>query len=356
MNAIAVAERVVKNLPHVVRREPVFFFTEILLTYHCTQHCLHCKYPLIAPGTKAIAFNDFTTIVDRLDAYGGHGIMLSGGDPIVHPQLYECIEYVASKRFTYRHMLSTLYFPLARVEELTAAILKHRFSLTVSFDGLGETADRLRGAKDVSRTTMEHMEFVDQENRKAGRRIKTGVNIVVSQLNLHQIEQILEYVEELGWFANVDIFRTPSVELPASEHLLIRDQERLRQVMERAKASPAVVTPAWVLDGFVKYLNGSAPKFCPYLLSPSFGSRFFVHPNGDVNVCFGSPVGNLLRQTPGEILRSLAWDERVEEFKACTGCWNSCLTPFAKVSNYELSDLRKNVSLMWNFRNGNGVK
>lgn len=354
MDVIAAVGRIAKNVPRVVRHEPVFFFTEILLTYHCTQHCLHCKYPLIAPGTKAIAFDDFKTIVDRLDEYGGHGIMLSGGDPILHPQLYECMEYVASKKFTYLHLLSTLFFPLQKVEELTAALLKYRFSLTVSFDGLGETADILRGAKDVARTTMRHMEFVDRENRKLGRPIKTGVNIVVSELNIHQIEDILQYVESLGWFANIDIFRMPSIDLPASDRLVIRDRERLRAVMERAKASPAVVTPGWVLDGFATYLNGNAPKYCPYLEAPSFGSRFFVHPNGDVNVCFGPPVGNLLRQSPGDILRSLTWKERVEDFKACSGCWNSCLTPFAKVSNYGLSDIRKNVSMMWNFKNGNG--
>lgn len=352
MNVVMFAERLVKNAPHVIRREPVFFFTELLLTYHCTQHCLHCKYPLIAPGTKAIPFESLKTIVDRLDDYGAHGIMLSGGDPILHPQLFDCMEYVASKKFTNLHMLSTLYFPTPKVEALTAALLKYKFSLTVSFDGLRETADLLRGEKDVARITMEHIEYLDKENRKKGRPIKTGVNVVVSQLNLHQIEEILDYVESLGWFANVDIFRTPSIELPASDRLVIRDEERLKQVMERAKASPAVVTPSWVLDGFVKYLHGNAPKYCPYLLSPSFGSRFFVHPNGDVNVCFGSPIGNLLRQTPGEILNSLTWDERVGEFKACTGCWNSCLTPFAKITNYGVDDVRKNVSMMWNFRNG----
>ena len=343
--------RLAKNVPHLFRREPCYLLTEILLTYHCTQRCLQCCIPQKAADTKRMGIEDFKTVVARLDEYGAHGIILSGGEPLLYPQLIDCIEYVARKRFTYLHLLSTLFASGTKVERLVKALLTHRMSITCSFDGFGPLADELRGGKNVSTIVMENMEFLDRENRKRGRPIKTGVNIVISQINLHQIPEILSYIERIGWLASLDVYRYTSDNQIEDDRMKIEDLDELRRVIELAKRSPAVVTPTWLLDGHVRYRENNLPKLCPYLLSPSLGSRFFVHPNGDVKVCLGSKVGNLLAQTPREILDSSEWRTRQEEFVDCRGCWTTCHTPFAKLSNYDWEESTRAYRVLRNYKN-----
>jgi MoaA/NifB/PqqE/SkfB family radical SAM enzyme len=345
MNSLPVVRRVIRNARQVIRREPCFLLTEILLTYHCNQRCRQCSYPQKAEGMPSMDFENFKTVIDRLDDFGTHGVILSGGEPLLHPRLSDCVEYMMSKSFTYVHILSNLYFPHQKIETFTKLILDHRINLTCSFDGFDEVADDIRGAQDVSRTVMENMEYLDRENNKKGRPITTGVNIVISQLNMHQIPSILTYVERLGWPANVDVYS--SSQRPDGAALRIKDYDALRNVLDCAKRSPTVITPKWILDGFIDSLRGAAPKYCPYLTSPSIGSRFFVQPNGDVLVCTGNPVGNLVNQTPQEILSSKTWKTRREEFESCAGCWNSCQTLFSRLSLYGTNELSRIVRLAW---------
>jgi MoaA/NifB/PqqE/SkfB family radical SAM enzyme len=345
MNSLPVLRRVMKNAPHLIRREPCFLLTEILLTYHCNQRCRQCSYPQKAEGMPAMNFENFKKIIDRLDDYGTHGVILSGGEPLLHPRLSDCLDYVKTKNFTYVHILSNLYYPHQRIEDFTQLILKHRINLTCSFDGFDEVADDIRGARDVSRTVMQNMEYLDKENIRNGRRITTGVNVVISQLNLHQIPSILAYLEKLGWPANVDVFS--SSQRADGDALKIKDFDTLRNVLEYVKTSPTVITPKWILDGFIDYLHGTAAKYCPYLTSPSLGSRFFIHPNGDVLVCAGSVVGNLTVQTPQEILSSRAWRMKREEFESCAGCWNACHTLFSRLSLYGVNEINRLVRVAW---------
>ncbi|MBI3111679.1 MAG: radical SAM protein [Ignavibacteriales bacterium] len=355
MNVGVTTSRLIRNIPHIVKREPCFSLVEIMMTYHCTQRCLQCVIPLKGEEVPAMPFEDFKKVVDRLDAIGTHAIILSGGEPLLHPRFIECINYVAGKRFSYIHVLSTLYASQAKVQKLVQALLQHKVSLTCSFDGFGALADHLRGGRDVARVTMENMEYLDRENRNAGRPVKTGVNIVLSQMNLHQVPDILSYVERLGWLASLDVYRYTSDNQREDNSLKIEDIDAVRKIINRAIASPMVITPAWLLEGHLSNLEGKAPKYCPYLLSPSYGSRFFIHPNGDVKVCLGHRVGNLLVQTPQAILDSPEWSGARRSFESCTGCWTTCHTPLAKFSNYTLSESLRSFHVLKNFDRMKGV-
>lgn len=353
MNSTPFMRRLAHNVPHIVKREPCFFLTDILLTYRCMQRCLQCAMPEKADTIPAMKFEDFKKIVDRLDAFGAHGVILTGGELLLHPRFLDCIAYTASKRFTYMHVLSTLYASRSKIEKLTEALLQHNAAFTCSFDGFGQVADDLRGAHDVARIVMENMEYLDEENRKRGRPIKTGVNIVISQMNLRQIPEILAFVKRIGWLASFEAYRYTSDHQREDEGLKITDVKEFRRVIELAKASPFVITPSWVLDGHVRNLESGVPKHCPYLQSPSLGSRFFVHPNGDVKVCLTSRVGNLLTQTPQEILDSAEWQEQKKQFEACSGCWTTCHTPFSKLSNYASKDSFRAARVLRNFKRFN---
>ena len=114
-----------KNLPKLLIHAPSMFFTEIILTLKCSQRCLQCNIPErggLAEST--MKSEDFCKIIDRLHEYGTHGIVLSGGEPIMHPDFFDLLDYTLNKKFTYVHILSNLYIPKLKVQKLADLIVK----------------------------------------------------------------------------------------------------------------------------------------------------------------------------------------------------------------------------------------
>jgi MoaA/NifB/PqqE/SkfB family radical SAM enzyme len=337
----------VRNIAHALHSQPAFLFTEVLLTYRCTQRCRQCNIPDQAAVNPDITFENFMKIIDALDRYGAQGVTISGGEPILHARFPEILAYAAGKHFAHLHVLSTLYGGSALIEKSVRTMLDHGVAITCSFDGFGETADMIRGGKDVSGKVTTALERIDALNKKQRKPVKISINTVISQLNLHEIPEIIAFVESHGWLINLDVYRCSSTNHCDVDDMHIRNLDRLDAVFETAKQSRAVITPHWLLDGYRSYLENNHPKRCPYLDSPAFGSKFFIYPNGDVKVCMGNAVGNLLQQTPAEIIQSDAWQKQMNTFEACSGCWNTCYTPSANLMNYlkpsELINIRRMI-------------
>ena len=330
MKSIDVMRRAGSNIANAVKRRPAILTTNILLTQKCVQNCLQCSIPANAGENSVIAMDDYRKLVDRLERYGTQVLTLSGGEPMLHPQLEECIRYAVSKNFARVHLLTTLYGSERVVEKMMSTVFDTGISIGTSFDGFGEEVDTIRGAKNVSQTVMRSMEWVRSENKKRKRPVQVGVNVVISQLNLHQVPDILKYLEPFGWWTDVDIYRWQATNQREVDRMKLSDSPELRRILAIVKKSPIVFTPDWLIDGFPDYLSGNFQKYCPYMDSPSLGSKFFINPDGGVKVCIGDACGNLFQQTPEEFFASEGWKKQQEDFVACAGCWNTCYTTRSK--------------------------
>ncbi len=254
---------------------------------------------------------------------------------MLHPQLSDLIEYAKGKNFARIHILTTLYGPQKLIDRTLEAAFRTGVSLSVSFDGFGEIVDKIRGGKNVAEVVQKNLETIIEENRKIKKKLKYSANIVINRFNMHQVSKALDYLESIKCPADVDIYRWQSTHQSENDELKINDSAELRNVLKRVKESPIVFTPHWLIDGFPNYIKNDFHKACPYLDIPSIGSKFFIEPNGDVNVCIGDSIGNLLDQTPGDIFRSEAWRSRKIDFENCSGCWNTCYTTSAKLFRRE---------------------
>lgn len=322
------------NFKNALKHKPAIPFINFETTYYCTQRCLQCSFPQQATPEKVMSFEDFKIIVDKLHKYGTQGISLSGGEPMLNPHLPEMMAYLHELKFPIRHLLTTLYGEQKLVEQTIQNALKYGFSLSCSYDGLGENADIIRGGKNVAKIVKQNMELLNKENLKRKKKLRLGVNTVISNLNYREVPEILKMIEKLGWTSNVDMYRWLSSTQVEKDEMKLTPNRELEDILEIVKQSPVVNTPNWLVDGFINYLNDDFPKHCPYLSSPALGSKFFVQPKGDLKVCVGEPVGNLISQTPEEIFASTIWQKKIQEFEACAGCWNSCYTRNAKPLSY----------------------
>ena len=319
-------KRSLRNIANVARGVPAVMLGNLLLTRRCTQRCLQCTIPHNLTDPPTMPLEHYRLLIDKLDRHGTQFINLSGGEPILHPQLDECMRHAAGKRFVHVQMLSTLYGPKAAVEKAIEALFETRTGVQVSFDGFDEVADRIRGAKNVSRTVQESMELVTRENARHKGRVRTSVNIVISRLNVHQVPEVLKYVESLGWKCNVDIYRWRSENAAETDEMKLEDGDEFRRALDAVRKSPIVTTPRVIVEGFADAIRGEVPKRCPYLETRGLGSKIYINPDGSVDVCMGRPFGNLIEGTIEELFSSEAWRKRLNEMRACRGCWNNCYT------------------------------
>ncbi len=319
-------ERLVCNLINMYTKRPSMTQTSILLTYRCTQSCRQCAAPNIQTRNPYMRLDDLDIILHKLSRQGTHGVTFSGGDPMLHPQLDECARLAKSFRFLRVHLLTTLYGPENLIDNVIDTALRHRLSISCSFDGYGKLVDELRGASNVAETVERNMRKLDRENRKLRNPVQTGVNITLNAKNLQELPRILDLVKELNWKANIDLYRWASIRQSEHDDLKLTMNRELEEAIELAKNHPNVFTPNWLFDGFAGYMQGNFTKRCPYLELPSFGSKFFINPDGDVEVCIGGSVGNILENTPEEIFTSAKWWRKLRDFRQCKGCWNTCYT------------------------------
>lgn len=74
------------------------------LTYRCNNNCHHCWLWLSENSSekrRELSFPDWRHIVDEARSQGCQSWMISGGEPMIHPDFTEIFDYLTSKAITY---------------------------------------------------------------------------------------------------------------------------------------------------------------------------------------------------------------------------------------------------------------
>lgn len=157
------------------------------ITRRCNLKCIHCysdsdarEYPgELSPG-------QCRGVIDDLAQFGVPGLLLSGGEPLIHPRFFEMASYARSLglRLTLSTNGTLIDRPAAeRLKELGFAYVG------ISLDGIGATHDHFRGrqgAFDKAVSAFRHCKAVSQ---------KVGLRLTLSQHNIKDLDQILDFIE-----------------------------------------------------------------------------------------------------------------------------------------------------------------
>ncbi|MFA5410265.1 MAG: radical SAM protein [Candidatus Omnitrophota bacterium] len=133
---------------HIVKKFPEH--VDIELTNQCNMKCPMC-YSTLERFRKLpngfMDFNLFKKIIDECAENGVFSIRLSiRGEPLIHPQIIDCIRYAKYKRIK---EVSFLTNALSLDEHMSAEIIKAGLDwITVSFDGMGEIYNKIRKPAD----------------------------------------------------------------------------------------------------------------------------------------------------------------------------------------------------------------
>lgn len=316
-----------------VLRKPSIFFTSLRLTSLCSQNCLQCSIPGQSDGSF-ISLQDFKIIAPKLYNYGTRILTFTGGEPALHPELEQIFAIARTQDFRALEMLTNLYYSEAHQDKVIALAMKYNIGIHTSFDGLGQVADILRGANEVQATVERGMLKINELRKQGLYKHKPSATVVVSALNIDQLPQIIQRLEELEWNLNIDLYRWGSVNHREDNILKIKDPHQVSWAIAQIRNAKNLRTPLWYYDGLDKVQHGKMKKQCPYLISPTFGSKFFIHENGDLHTCRDSSLGNLVTDEIEAIFHSDSWKNLKNEFADCWGCWNTCYTLSSRALSY----------------------
>ncbi len=164
------------------------------LTEGCNLCCRHCwlspKYQ--GPGKKYgyLDTNLFSLIIDEAKELGLSGVKLTGGEPLLHPEIKELIKIVRNNNLT----LTMETNGTLCTDEIAARIADFENPIvSVSLDGTDKkTHEWMRGVKGCFEKAINGVKNLV----KAG--IRTQIIMSITKHNKNQMEELVKLAEELG--------------------------------------------------------------------------------------------------------------------------------------------------------------
>lgn len=161
------------------------------VTRRCPLRCKHCRGAARdVDYAGELSTDEAKRMLDSIAAFAKPILILTGGEPMTRPDIYELADYAAAKG------LRPVMSPCGMLID-DEAIAKIKASgiqaLSISLDGAtAETHDSFRALPGAFETTTKAIEKV------AAAGIRFQINTTICKHNVHEVPQILELSKRLG--------------------------------------------------------------------------------------------------------------------------------------------------------------
>lgn len=310
----------------LLRKKALVFNLNMNVTNICNQNCPMCN-AVITGDSKGvmITFDQYRELLSKLEPYNIASLTISGGEPSLVKEIPEILDYSAGKFPFGINVNSNLFAGEKIITPFASAALRNNIRIGTSFDGFGETADRLRGAKDVSARVLKNIELVTELRKELKSESTLNMHTVISDQNIDEVPEILELSQKYGWtqtLAPWNRFFYQDENDPDLPTLTYSD--KLERVIALAASRKNIAVSRDFLLNIPGYVRGETDKYCPYLTGLFKSFKIFMEPNGDISLCSRQPIGNIHESSIEEILRSEEYKKDIQGYRACPKCWMAC--------------------------------
>lgn len=170
----------------VRRLENVSFET----TRKCNLRCKHCYSDSGKQLDDELTVKEIKALIDQLTNMGVLAITFTGGEPLLHPYLFELMEYARKKPLTLILFTNATLITPEIVEKLKNLQV---YKINVSIDGPdSQTHDQFRGVDSAFERTVQGVNLL----QKAG--IFVQASISVTKINYKKMKETLHLIKDLG--------------------------------------------------------------------------------------------------------------------------------------------------------------
>jgi radical SAM protein with 4Fe4S-binding SPASM domain len=171
--------------PDARGRKPIVVWN---ITRTCNLRCIHCYSDSAAqqyPGE--LDWDQMQAVVADLAAYKVPSLLLSGGEPMIHPRFNDLVDLATQSGLKLTISTNGTLITPERAAFLKANQVAY---VGISLDGIGAIHDEFRrkeGAFDAAVRGFRHCHDVGQ---------KTGLRLTLTRHNVENIQQILDFIEQ----------------------------------------------------------------------------------------------------------------------------------------------------------------
>ena len=295
----------------------------LLLNKRCNLKCDFCD---LWHFTDMMPFENAATIVARAPAAGVKTLVITGGEPFVHPRIFELIE-MAKNLGLGVNITTNGTLLRGDVERLRASGVD---SLSISIDGLQATHDKLRGVDGTYRELTAAIDVLQAETD-----IHLNVYFVVTKENVRELIAVYEMTRERGIgfdFWPVNGYPHLYVTAPEDKAVYLAALERIARTNEQV---------ADRMDYYrygIEYMEGRRDHFRCLGLIEQFGVN---HEGQLVPCCVWEQKGLQVGSALDEPLDQLLYSERAQALREkifSEGCVDQCF-------NHSLYEFQQATSL-----------
>ncbi|MFH0977304.1 MAG: radical SAM protein [Spirochaetota bacterium] len=309
-----------------IRRKPLVFNLNLNVTNICNQNCPMCNAVITGrKGGVSVSLRECVEIYEKLKPYSIASLTISGGEPSLVKDIPQILDFFSDKFPFGVNVNSNLYANEKTITPFAESALKNNIRIGTSFDGLSKTADKLRGAKNVSQKVIKNIELVTRLKKDLKSNSTLNMNSVICDQNLDQIPEILSISEKFGWthtLAPWNCFFYQDEKNPDLQTLHYSD--KLEKVIALAASKKNIACSREFLLSIPKFVKDETDKYCPYLTGIFRTYKIFVDPNGDVSLCSREPIGNIRQSSLEDILKTEDYRSDLRGYRKCHKCWMAC--------------------------------
>jgi len=220
--------RPARSFPPPVRHYHRLSFLQTQLTNRCNLHCSHCYARSEGKGDKGPPRDVICRLIDEFVSLGGLKLFLTGGEPLLRPDLEEIIAYARS-RYLYVYLSTNAYaMTPEKAERLVSLGVR---AVNVSLDGADSTThDAFRQREGSFERVLSAVDaFLAQK-------IACGVQTTLHRKNLHQAVEILNMMRPKGVSASYFVRMMPTGRALENEELIPTMEEFRLAVTEVYRA------------------------------------------------------------------------------------------------------------------------
>ncbi len=189
------------------QEEPSLRFLLVTITNRCNLLCQHCY---VSQRNEFMDFKVFKRVVDEFFEIGGLKLIVSGGEPLMHPEIFGFLRY--ARDYPFRIVLLTNGYLIR--DEMLSSLAELVDEVQISLDGF-EGHTMLRNAD---------WRVIVDKIEKLSELMDVSVSTMVTKYNISEFGKMAEILEKMK------IVRW-SVDVPTTERDLLPEWGDVREIM-----------------------------------------------------------------------------------------------------------------------------
>ncbi len=248
------------------------------VTAACNLRCEYCRASATEePDEDELSTEEALHFIDEVAPLSPM-IILSGGEPLLRPDIFQLAEYASCKGIRVALATNGILLSPLTVEKIARSSIRR---VSISLDGVDpDTHDTSRGRGTYERT------LIGIENLRG--QVPFQINMTITRRNFHQVEAMMDLAEDLGAVALHLFFLVPTGRGREEELITPGEEEELLRRVASETERRTMEIKVTCAPQYARIAGDGSKKMGSNCLA---GTGFvFVSRKGDVCPCGYLPV------------------------------------------------------------------